>query len=84
MTTSLEATAARPKILTTRQLEMVQRVWQLAGWSPVSGYGLVALAASVAANGQLTATLTSVDFDDASSVANAVQALHDSRARMWK
>ena len=62
----------------------MQRVWQLAGWPLVSGYGMVALAATVAANGPLTATLTSVDFDDASSVANAVQALHDARARMWK
>ena len=84
MTTSLEATAARPKILTSQQLEMVKGVCQLAGWSPVSGYGMVALAATVAANGALTATLTSVDFDDASSVANAVRALHDARARMWK
>ncbi len=30
-------------------------------------------------NGPLTETLTSVDFDDAVSVANAVKALHDSR-----
>ena len=84
MTSSLEAAAARPKILTTQQLEIVQRVWQLAGWPPVSGYGMVALAATVGANGPLTATLTSVHFDDASSVANAVKALHESRARMWK
>ncbi len=63
---------------------MVQRVWQIAGWPPVVGYGLVALAATVAANGPLTETLTSVDFDDEGSVANAVRALHDSRARMWK
>jgi hypothetical protein len=84
MTTSLEATAARPKILTLQQLVMVQRVWQLAGWPPVSGYGMFALAATVAANGPLTATLTSVDFDDASSVAYAVRTLHDARARMWK
>lgn len=63
---------------------MVQRVWQLAGWPPVSGYGIVALAATVAANGPLTATVTSVDFDDASSVANAVKALHESRAHIWK
>jgi hypothetical protein len=63
---------------------MVQRVWQLAGWPPVSGYGMVALAATVSANGSLTATLTSVEFDDASSVAKAVKALHDSREHMWK
>jgi hypothetical protein len=84
MTSSMEATAARPKILSTQQLEMVQRVWQLAGWPPVSGYGIVVLAATLAANDPLAATLTSVDFDDASSVANAVRALHDSRAHMWK
>ena len=34
--------------------------------------------------GPLTTTLTSVDFDDAGSVANAVKALHDSRAQMWQ
>jgi hypothetical protein len=84
MTSSLETTTARPKILTTPQLEMVQRVWQLASWPPVSGYGIVALATAAAANGLLIATLTSVDFDDASSVSNAVKALHDSRTRIWK
>jgi hypothetical protein len=84
MTSTLEATASRPRILTAKQLEMVQRVCHLAGWPPVSGYGIVALAATVAANGPLTATLTSVDFDDASSVANAVKALHESRAHIWK
>ena len=84
MTTSLESTAAQPKILTTSQLEMVQRVWQVAGWSPVSGYGIVVLAAVVAANAPLAAVLTSVDFDDATSVANAVRSLHESRQRMWK
>jgi hypothetical protein len=84
MTSSLVATDARPIILTTSQLEMVQRVWQLAGWPPLSGYGIVALGATVAVNGPLAATLTSVDFDDASSVANAVRVLHDSRAHTWK
>jgi hypothetical protein len=63
---------------------MVQRVWQIAGWPPVSGYGIVALAATVAADGTLTETLAAVDFDDASSVANAVRALRDSRARTWR
>ena len=84
MTASREATVARPKNLTTPQLAMVQRVWQIAGWPPVSGYGIVALAATVAADGTLTETLAAVDFDDASSVANAVRALRDSRARTWR
>lgn len=84
MTAFREATVERPKILTVPQLAMVLRVWQIAGWLPVSGYGIVALAATVAANGPLTETLTSVDFDDESSVANAVKALHDSRARIWR
>lgn len=74
---AVEATATQPRSLTTSQLDVLLRVWRLAGWLPASGYELVLMAAIVAANGPLTATLTSVDFDDASSVANAVSALHD-------
>ena len=84
MTSSPAATIARPTTLTTLQLAKVLRVWRAAGWLPVSGYEITALAAIVAANGPLTETLTSVDFDDAGSVANAVRALHDSRDRMWR
>jgi hypothetical protein len=50
----------------------------------VSGYEIVVLAAVVAADGPLAETLTSVDFDNSGSVANAVRELHDSRARMWR
>jgi hypothetical protein len=84
MTTARESTIARPTTLTTPQLAKVLRVWRAAGWLPVSGYEIVALAAIVAANGPLTETLTSVDFDDAGSVANAVTALLESRDRMWR
>jgi hypothetical protein len=84
MTPVLDSTAERPKSLTTPQLEVVERVWQLAGWLPVSGYGLFALAAIVAANHTLAATLTSVEFDDPKSVASAVRALHDSREHLWR
>jgi hypothetical protein len=84
VTPPLDATTARQPSLTTAQLAMVQRVWHLAGWPPVSGYGTVVLAVTVAANGPLAATLTTVDFDDASSVAHAVEALCCARVRMWK
>ena len=84
MTLTFETTTGPPHSLTAPELKMVQRVWQSAGWPPVDGYGTLALAAVVAANRQLADVLTSVDFDDASSVANAVRALHEARQRMWK
>jgi hypothetical protein len=84
MSPVLDATTDRPNFLTTPQFEIVLRVWRLTGWPPLCGYGVFALSATIAANKALTATLTSVDFDSPTSVANAVSALHDSRERMWK
>ena len=81
MTNSFKATPGQPS-LTTAQLEMVQRVWRIAGWPPVTGYGILVLAAVVAANAPLAATLTTVDSDDANAVAAAVEALRCSRGRM--
>jgi hypothetical protein len=53
----------------------VQRLWHIAGLAPTSGYGTAALAATVASNDVVADTLTSVDFEDSHSVANAVEAL---------
>jgi hypothetical protein len=75
MTPSLNDTAPRSASLTTPQLETVQRLWHIAGLAPTSGYGTAALAATVASNYALADTLTSVNFNDFGSVANAVDAL---------
>jgi hypothetical protein len=63
---------------------MVLRVWRAAGWPHIDSYGTLALGFTVAANATLAATLTAVDFDDATSVAHAVKALREARERMWK
>jgi hypothetical protein len=73
--TLFKDTATRSASLTTPQLETVRRLWQLAGVAPTFGYGTAALAAAVASNHALADTLTSVDFDDSGSVANAVETL---------
>jgi hypothetical protein len=75
MTISLEAPPTRSASLTTSQLESVQRVWHIAGLPPTSGYSATFLAKAVASNQTLAATLTTVDFDDAESVAIAVEEL---------
>ena len=75
MTTSLEAPPTRSASLTTSQLESVQRVWHIAGLPPTSGYAATCLAMQVASNQTLAATLITVDFDDAESVASAVDKL---------
>ena len=72
MTVSLQAPSAS---LTTSHLETVQRVWRIAGLPPTSGYAATFLAIAVATDQTLAATLTTVDFDDADSVANAVEEL---------
>ncbi|MCU1501669.1 MAG: hypothetical protein JWM12_1023 [Ilumatobacteraceae bacterium] len=63
---------------------MVQRVWRIAGLAPTTGYGTIVLAAVVATDQALGTTLTSVDFDDAQSVRNAVEALLAARQRVWR
>ena len=75
MTVSLEAPPNRSASLTTSQLETVQRVWDSARLPPISGYAATFLALAVATNPTLAATLTTVNFDEADSVAAAVEAL---------
>jgi hypothetical protein len=75
MTVSLEAPPAQSASLTTSHLEAVQRVWRIAGLPPTAGYAATLLAIAVATNKTLAATLTTVNFDDADSVANAVEEL---------
>ena len=84
MTTSLEATPTRSASLTTSQLESVQRVWHLAGLPPTSGYAATFLAMTVSSDPTLAATLTTVDFDDAESVANAVAQLLQWRRQAFR
>ena len=79
--TLFDDTATRSASLTTAELETVRRLWHLAGLAPTSGYGTSALAATVASNHALADTLTSVDFDDSGSVANAVETLRQWRER---
>jgi hypothetical protein len=79
MTVVLEAPARRSASLTTSQLETVQGVWRIAGLPPASGYAAAFVEISVATNETLAATLASVDFGDAGSVANAVDELLRSR-----
>ncbi|MEP7114809.1 MAG: hypothetical protein ABI862_16190 [Ilumatobacteraceae bacterium] len=75
MNVSLQASPTRSATLTTSQLESVQRVWEIAGLPPTSGYAATFLAMAVASSPTLAATLTSVDFDDADSVLRAVEEL---------
>jgi hypothetical protein len=84
MTISLEAPPTRSASLTTSQLESVQRVWRIAGLPPTSGYAVTFLAMAVAANQTLAETLTTVDFDDAESVANAVEELLQWRQQAFR
>ena len=75
MTVSFEAPPARSTSLTSSQLETVQCVWDRAGLPPTSGYAAAFLATAVATNAIPAATLTTVNFDEAESVAAAVEAL---------
>ncbi|MCU1399969.1 MAG: hypothetical protein JWN62_3078 [Acidimicrobiales bacterium] len=83
MTRQLEVPAARPASLTSSQLAKVERLWQLAGFPPVSGYGTALLAIGVASDETITDMLPSVNFDDAGSVAPAVEALITWRQRTF-
>ena len=84
MTISLEAPPTRSTSLTTPPLESVQRVWHVAGLPPTSGYAATFLALAVASNPTLAATLTTVNFDDAESVANAVATLLQWRQQAFR
>lgn len=83
MTIHLEAPPARSTLLTTTQLETVQRVWDIAGFPPISGYATAFLAAAAANDVTLSPALTTVDLDDADSVADAVGALLQWRQRTF-
>ena len=84
MTVTIETPPARSASLTTSQLEAVQRVWGIAGLPPISGYGATFFAMAVATNQTLSATLTTLDFDDADSVTNAVEELLQWRQRTFR
>ena len=84
MTVSLEAPPAPSASLTTSQLEAVQRVWDIAGLPPTSGYAATFLALAVATNPTLAETLTTINFDEADSVATAVEALLRWRQRTFR
>jgi hypothetical protein len=84
MTVSLEAPPTRSASLTTLQLETVQRVWEIAGLAPTSGYSATLQAMAVATNQTLAATLDTVDFDDPDSVSNAVKQLLQWRQRTFR
>ena len=65
----------RSASLNTRQLETLHRLWLIAGFPPLSGYGTVLLAVAVAADHPLADTVTSVDFNQPGSVDDAVEVL---------
>jgi hypothetical protein len=75
MTLLPEVPSARSASLTSAQLATLQRLWHIAGLTPVSGYGTALLATAVAFAPTLADMLSSVDFDNAGSVADAVEAL---------
>jgi hypothetical protein len=81
MTVSPEVQSARPASLTSQQLATLQLLWHVAGLPPVLGYGTAVLAMSVASDRTLADMLSSVDFDNAASVAGAVEALLQWRLR---
>jgi hypothetical protein len=83
MTLHLEVPTARSASLTSSQLATVQGLWHIAGLPPVSGYGTALLATAVASDPTLADMLPSVNFDDAGSVAAAVQVLLEWRQRTF-
>ena len=69
------ATRSRSSSLTTSELAAVQRLWSIAGLPPTSGYGAVILAVLLGSAPALVDMVSSIDFDDAVAVADAVDAL---------
>jgi len=61
--------------VTASEFAAVQRLWSIAGLPPTSGYGAVILAVLLASAPALVDTVSSIDFDDAGAVADAVDAL---------
>jgi hypothetical protein len=81
MRVPLEVPSARSASLTTQQLATLQHLWHIAGLPPVLGYGTAVLALSVASDRTLGDVLSSVDFDNAGSVADGVEAVLQWRQR---
>ena len=69
------ATRSRSSSVTTSELAAVQRLWSIAGLPPTSGYGSVILALLLASARQFVDLVSSIDFDDAAAVADAVDAM---------
>jgi hypothetical protein len=82
MTNLLEVRFARSASLTSPQLVTMQRLWHIAALPPVSGYGRTFLAVAATSDPAL-ANMSSVDFDNAGSVAGAVDALLQWRQRTF-
>ncbi|MCW2751834.1 MAG: hypothetical protein JWR83_2944 [Aeromicrobium sp.] len=83
MTHQIEVRTVHPVSLTISELATTERLWQLAGLPPVSGYGTALLAIGVASDARIVDMLPSVDFDDSDSVAAAVEALLQWRQRTF-
>jgi hypothetical protein len=81
MTIHLEASPCRSANLTPSQLQTVRQVWDFAGLPPTSGYATAFLAAAGATDITVRTALTSVDLDNADSVADAVAVLLQWRLR---
>jgi hypothetical protein len=81
VTVSLDVPYARSASLTSQQLATLQLLWHASGLPPVLCYGIAVLALSVATDGTLADMLSSFDFDNAASVADAVEALLQWRQR---
>jgi hypothetical protein len=72
---TFEATQQRSPSVTGAEFVAVQRVWSIAGWPSVSGYGAAVLAVLLASAPELVDLASSIDADDATAVAAAVDAL---------
>ena len=84
MTLQPELRSARSAGLTRPQLATLQRLWHIARLPPVSGYGASVLAIAAASERTLADMVASVDFDNAASVADAVEALGQWRQRTFR
>lgn len=84
MTLQTEVPFARSASLTSPQLATLQRLWCIAGLPPVSGYGAAVLTIAVAPDRTLPDMLASVDFDNAASLAESVEALLQWRQRTFR
>jgi hypothetical protein len=84
MTLPFDVLSARPASLSSPQLVTLQRLWRIGGLTPISGYGIAVVAMAAASDRTLADTLSSVDFNEAGSVTNAIDALLQWRERAIK